>query len=172
MEFVACSYEAHGGAILAIFNEAIANSTAIYDYEPRSIESMEDWFRAKQLRDFPVIGAIESGELVGFASYGTFRAWPAYKYTIEHSVYVHRDHRGKGIGSALMGQLITAAQQQQYRTLVGGIDAANVGSIALHEKLGFTHSGTIRDAGFKFGQWLDLSFYQLILETPDRPVDG
>jgi phosphinothricin acetyltransferase len=171
MQFVACTHEAHAGAILEILNEAIANSTALYDYKPRPKESMVGWFKAKQTGRFPVIGAIADEELLGFASYGTFRAWPAYKYTVEHSVYVHRDHRGKGIGAVLMKKLIDAAREQQYHVMIGGIDAANRASVRLHEKLGFFHAGTIRQAGYKFGRWLDLAFYQLLLETPARPVD-
>ncbi|MDQ3773234.1 MAG: N-acetyltransferase family protein [Pseudomonadota bacterium] len=173
MHFVTCTYEAHAGAILEIFNEAIANSTALYDYKPRSSESMVGWFKTKETSRFPVIGVIsEAGQLMGLASYDTFRAWPAYKYSVEHSVYVHKDHRGKGLGLALMRQLITAAAEHQYHVMVDGIDVANSGSIALHEKLGFVHSGTIKHAGFKFGRWLDRGFYQLLLETPARPVDG
>jgi phosphinothricin acetyltransferase len=173
LQFVACTYESHAGAVLDILNEAIVNSTALYDYKPRPPGSMVAWFQAKEAGRYPVIGATaESGQLLGFATYGAFRAWPAYKYSVEHSVYVHKDHRGKGIGLALMSQVIDAATAQQYHVLVGGIDAANRGSIAFHEQLGFAHAGTIRHAGFKFGRWLDLAFYQLILETPDEPVDG
>ncbi|MEC5399794.1 GNAT family N-acetyltransferase [Uliginosibacterium sp. H1] len=173
MQFVPCSLDTHGAAILAIFNEAIVTSTALYDYQPRPPESMVGWFKAKEAGHFPVIGAVdESGALLGFASYGSFRAWPAYKYSVEHSVYVHHAHRGKGIGRALLQELIKAAVMQQYHVMVGGIDMENRGSIALHESLGFTHAGTIRQAGFKFGRWLDLGFYQLLLETPARPVDG
>jgi phosphinothricin acetyltransferase len=172
MQFVACTRDAHADAILDILNEAIANSTALYDYRPRPADSMAGWFKAKDTGRFPVIGAIENQMLLGFASYGSFRAWPAYKYTVEHSVYVHRDHRGKGIGIALMKKLIDAAREQQYHVMVGGIDAANRASIVMHEKLGFAHAGTVRHAGYKFGRWLDLAFYQLLLETPARPVDG
>jgi phosphinothricin acetyltransferase len=173
VKFVACNHADHAGAILDIFNEAIVHSTALYDYRPRAADSMIGWFKAKEAGRFPVIGAIdEAGQLIGVASYGTFRAWPAYKYSVEHSVYVHKDQRGKGIGSALMQRLIAAAGEQQYHLMVGGIDISNAASIALHEKLGFVHAGTIRQAGFKFGRWLDLSFYQLILPTPDAPVDG
>ena len=172
MQLVACTHAEHAGAILDILNEAIVNSTALYDYRPRGPETMAGWFKAKEAGRFPVIGAIEGNTLVGFASYGTFRAWPAYKYTVEHSVYVHRDQRGKGIGVALMRRLIEAAREQQYHVMVGGIDADNRPSITLHEKLGFVHSGTVRHAGYKFGRWLDLAFYQLLLETPGRPVDG
>lgn len=173
MDFVDCTHAAHGGPILEILNEAIANSTALYDYKPRAPDTMVGWFKTKELGRYPVIGALgEGGELLGFASYGTFRAWPAYKYSVEHSVYVHKDHRGKGIGMALMRRLIDAARSQDYHVLVGGIDVANGASIALHEKLGFTHAGTVRQAGFKFGRWLDLAFYQLVLDTPRQPVEG
>ena len=173
MQFVTCTHESHANAILEVFNDAIANSTALYDYKPRARESMVGWFKAKEVGRFPVIGAVATdGQLLGFASYGTFRAWPAYKYSVEHSVYVHKDHRGKGIGLALMQQLIGKAKEQQYHVMVGGIDVTNIGSIALHEKLGFVHAGTIKHAAFKFGRWLDLGFYQLLLETPAHPIDG
>ncbi len=173
MQIVACTYESHAAEILEIFNEAIVSSTALYDYKPRTPESMVGWFKAKEAGRFPVIGATGAdGRLLGFASYGTFRAWPAYKYTVEHSVYVHRDHRGEGIGIALMKELIAAARRQEVHVMVGGIDVANTGSIALHEKLGFSHAGTIVQAAFKFGRWLDLGFYQLVLDTPAQPVDG
>ncbi len=172
MKIVRCNFDRHASQILAVFNEAILTSTALFDYQPRAPESMIPWFKAKESGNFPVIG-IENpdGQLLGFASYGTFRAWPAYKYSVEHSVYVHKDHRGKGLGRALMQELIAAARDQDYHLLVGGIEAGNAASIALHEALGFSHAGTIRHAGFKFGRWLDLSFYQLVLPTPVNPRD-
>jgi len=120
-----------------------------------------------------VIG-VEDGEgtLLAFGSYGTFRAWPAYKYTVEHSVYVHQDHRGQGLGRVVMQALIAAARQNDLHAMMGGIDATNAGSIALHERLGFKHVGTLPEVGFKFGRWLDLAFYQLLLDTPAHPIDG
>ena len=171
MQFIRCTHSAHAEAILDIFNEAIVNSTALYDYQPRQPKSMVSWFKTKEMGNFPVIGAIDKfDQLLGFATYGTFRNWPAYKYSIEHSVYIHPDYRRQGIGFALMQQLIVAATEQQYHTMIGGIDMTNTSSIALHQKLGFTHTGTIQHAGFKFGRWLDLGFYQLLLETPVEPV--
>lgn len=161
------------GQILAIFNDAILQSTALYDYKPRTMESMSAWFEAKRRGGFPVIGVVaDSGELLGFGSYGTFRAWPAYKYTVEHSIYVAAQHRGKGLGKRLLQELIQSAAQQNYHVLVGGIDSQNTVSVRLHQRLGFQHAGTIRQVGFKFGRWLDLDFYQLILATPSNPVDG
>ena len=173
MNIIYCTPDRHASQILEIFNETILTSTALFDYVPRPPESMVSWFKAKENGNFPVIG-VESleGQLLGFASYGTFRAWPAYKYSAEHSVYVHKDYRGKGIGRLLMKELIAAAQDQGYHVLIGGIEATNTGSITLHKSLGFNHAGTIRQAGFKFGRWLDLSLYQLILQTPANPSDG
>lgn len=173
MELIPCTCEQHARPILDILNEAIANSTAIYDYRQRTLDSMAGWFKAKEVGHFPVLGLVsDDGELLGFASYGSFRAWPAYKYTVEHSVYVHHLHRGRGLGEQLLQALVAQARAQGVHVLVGGIDAANQGSIALHTKLGFEHAGTIRQAGFKFGRWLDLTFYQRILDTPAQPVDG
>jgi len=173
MKRVDCTYERHAGAILAILNEAIVNSTALYDYKPRTLDNMGTWFQAKQAGHYPVIGLEDAaGTLLGFASYGSFRAFPAYKYTVEHSVYVHQDHRGRGLGRQLLQAVIARARAQEVHVLVGGIDAANTASIALHTQLGFTPCGVVRQAGFKFGRWLDLAFYQLILDTPAQPVDG
>ncbi|CAD1796290.1 phosphinothricin acetyltransferase [Xanthomonas arboricola] len=172
MSLIDCSEDRHASAILDIFNDAIATSTALYDYRPRPPESMVGWFATKRAGGFPVIGVeAADGSLMGFASYGTFRAWPAFKYSVEHSVYVHRDHRGKGLGRLLLQGVIAAAEQRGVHVLVGGIDASNQASIALHEQFGFTHAGTVREAGFKFGRWLDLAFYQRILATPADPHD-
>ena len=171
--FVQCTHAQHAQAILDIFNEAILTSTALYDYQPRALASMEAWFAAKDKGNFPVLGfEDEAGNLLAFGSYGTFRAWPAYKYSVEHSVYVHKDHRGQGLGLQVMQSLIAAARQRDVHAMIGGIDATNAASIALHERLGFKHAGTLPQVGFKFGRWLDLAFYQLLLDTPSNPVDG
>lgn len=168
-----CDEHAHSTQILEIFNEAIANSTALYEYQPRAHEFMREWFAEKQSKNFPVLGAFdECGVLLGFASYGKFRPQPAFKYTVEHSIYLHSEHRGKGIGRVLLDALIEHAHAHQIHCMVGVIDASNTASIMLHEQLGFGYAGTIRQAGFKFGEWLDVAFYQLLLNTPDEPVDG
>jgi phosphinothricin acetyltransferase len=173
MILVDCTFERHAGAILEIFNEAILTSTALYDYQPRTAASMQAWFEVKLKGQYPVIGfEDEAGTLMGFASYGTFRAYPAFKYSVEHSVYVDKRYRGRGVGEGLLKALIERARTQDYHVLVGAIDSTNGASCALHEKLGFVHAGTIRQAGFKFGQWLDLVFYQLLLESPRHPRDG
>jgi len=173
VNFVECTLETHGAAILDIYNEAIANTTAVYEYKLFNPEKIQAWFADKQAGNYPVIGAVdEAGNLLGFASYGVFRARPAYKYTVEHSVYVHKDHRGKGIGRQLLKRIIDAARAQAYHVMIGGIDAENLASIELHKQFDFVHAGTITQAGFKFGRWLDLVFYQLTLASPEHPVDG
>jgi L-amino acid N-acyltransferase len=173
MRVIECERDRHADAILAIFNDAILNSTALYDYKPRTLEMMAEWFDAKAKRKDPVIGIEnDAGELTGFGTYGIFRERPAYKYSVEHSVYVDTRFRRQGIGKRLLQEIISAAQRQNYHVLVGGIDATNSPSIRLHEGFGFVHCGTIRQAGFKFGRWLDLALYQLILATPTQPRDG
>jgi len=170
---VNCTHARHAGAILELFNEAILTSTALYDYKPRPQSSMQAWFAVKENGNFPVVGLEdENGVLAAVASFGTFRAWPAYKYSVEHSVYVHKDHRGQGLGLQVMRALIDAARLRGVHAMIGGIDAQNAVSIALHERLGFRHAGTLPQVGFKFGRWLDLAFYQLLLDTPLAPVDG
>ena len=168
MKLIRCDAR-FAGQILAIFNEAILNSTALYDYKPRTLDSMGVWFENKRKGNFPVLGLVsDSEELLGFASYGTFRAWPAYKYSVEHSIYVAAQHRGKGLGKKLLQHTIDEARIQNYHVLIGGIDSQNTASIRLHRQFNFEHAGTLRQVGYKFGRWLDLEFYQLILATPTQ----
>lgn len=170
---VQCTYEQHAQAILDIFNEAIVNTTALFDYKPRTMQSMHVWFDAKRIGNFPVIGIEDAkGTLLAFGTFGSFRPHPAYKYTVEHSVYVHKDHRRKGLGKEIMKELIMAAQTHGVHAMIAGIEALNQESIALHEKFAFKHVGTLPQVGFKFGQWLDLAFYELRLATPVHPIDG
>jgi len=173
VKFIDCTYELHAPEILAIFNDAILNTTSLWEYKARTLETMKTWFDTKTAGNFPVIGALdENGKLIGFASYGTFRSWAAYKYSVEHSVYIRADQQGKGFGKAFIHELIKIAKEQSYHTIIGAIDVDNKSSIALHEKSGFTHAGTIKQAGYKFGRWLDFAFYQFILETPSDPNEN
>lgn len=159
--------------IQVIFNETIAQSTALYDYKPRTRQMMQEWLAAKERGGFPVLGIVTiTGELMGFGSYGPFRAFSAYKYSVEHSIYVARPFRGQGVGRRLLREIIASAEDRGYHTLIGGIDSENAISKELHLKFGFHHVGTISEAGFKFGRWLNLEFYQLVLATPSDPIDG
>lgn len=169
-QLIDCTEDRHAAAILDLLNDAIVTSTAVYDYQPRPPSAMAPWFATKRAQGFPVLGLQdEAGTLLGFASYGTFRAWPAYHHTVEHSIYVHRDHRGQGHARTLLLALIDAARAHDRHVMIGGIDADNAASLALHRSLGFDTCGTLRQVGYKFGRWLDLVFVQKLLDTPRQP---
>ena len=158
---------AHLEAIRGIYNHEIVHTTALYEYDPRSVETIVSWWAAKQAAGLPVLGIeLDPGVLAGFASWGPFRPFPAYGHTVEHSVYVDARFRGRGVGRALLKALIEEARDRKLHTLVGVIDATNAASIGLHRRLGFTRCGTVREAGFKFGRWLDVEYWQLLLAAP------
>ncbi|HEY3291381.1 MAG TPA: GNAT family N-acetyltransferase [Anaerolineae bacterium] len=163
--------EADLPAILSIYNDAILNTTAVYDYTAHTLEMRQAWFAAKQRDGFPVYVAEVDGEVCGFSSFGPFRAWAAYKYSVEHSVYVAQHRRNYGVGRALILAVIDAARAMDRHVILAGIDSENEVSIRLHRKLGFVEAGTMKQVGYKFGHWLDLVFMQLILDTPERPVE-
>jgi len=157
----------HLEAIRGIYNHEITHTTALYEYEPRTTETMAAWWAAKQAAGLPVLG-IEAGvgALAAFATWGPFRAFPAYQHSVEHSVYVDLRFRGNGMGRTLLAALVEEATARGLHMMVGVIDATNAASIALHRQRGFTHCGTVREAGFKFGRWLDVEFWQLLLQMP------
>jgi len=148
--------------ILAIYNHVIAHTTAVYTDAPAPLADREAWFAARRAGSFPVLVADDAG-VVGFASFGDFRPWPGYAATVEHSVHVREDARGRGIGSALVRRLIDEARARDKHVMIGGIDAGNAASIALHRRLGFVEAGVLREVAQKFGRWLDLLFMQRML---------
>jgi phosphinothricin acetyltransferase len=159
-------------AMLEIYNDVIVNTTAVYDYEPHTLEMRRQWFRIKEAQGYPVFVAEENGRIVGFSSIGPFRAWAAYKYSVENSIYVAADQRGRGIGKLLLEPLIKAAEELDMHTILAGIDSTNEASIMLHRKMGFKEVAQFKEVGYKFGRWLDLTFMQLLLKTPEQPVEG
>ena|SRR5271166_6414431 len=150
-------------AIAAIYNEVIANTTAVYREAPVPPEERERWWRDRCALGYPVLVAADRDDIVAFASFGDFRAWPCYRHTVEHSVHVRADRRGRGIGSALVRALFPLAAGLGKHVLIAGVDAANGGSIAMHEKLGFERVAHLREVGRKFDRWLDLVFLQRYL---------
>jgi L-amino acid N-acyltransferase YncA len=151
-------------AILDIINYNILNSTALYDYNIRSYEQQKALLEDKINKNFPVIVAEYEGKVAGFGMYGEFRFREAYKFTVEHSVYVNNDYHGKGIGKILLAELIELAKKQNLHTMIAVIDAENQSSVDFHEKFGFETVGIIKESGYKFDRWLDSVFMQLILE--------
>lgn len=150
-------------SILVIVNDAILNTTAIYDYDLRTCEEQREWFLLKEKNNFPVFVAELNNEIVGFGTYDSFRSKVGYRFTVEHSVYVKEGFAGKGIGKLLLEQLITTAKSENYHVMIGVIDATNENSIRFHEKFGFESIGILKEVGFKFNRWLDANLMQLKL---------
>lgn len=151
--------------ILAIYNEVIATSTAVYSDKPATLEDRTAWWHARGEQAYPVLVATDSTGVVGFASFGDFRTWPGYRFTVEHTVHVRQDSRGKGVGSALMTPLIDRASALGKHVMIAGVDADNAASLRFHERLGFERVAHFRQVGFKFGRWLDLVFLQRYLDA-------
>jgi phosphinothricin acetyltransferase len=171
MHLIECS-RSYADQILAIYNDAILTTTAMYEYSERPKESMTAWFAAKEQGGYPVIGLVDDHDrLRAFGTYGPFRTRPAYHYTIEHSVYVHKDHRGKGLGPMILSTLIERAIEQQYHCMVAAIDSDNAASIHMHEKAGFEPIGVVKEVGYKFGAYRSLALMQLLLPTPEKPKE-
>ena len=152
-------------AIAAIYNDAVLNTTAIWNDSPVDVENRVAWLAARRAAGFPVIVAVDADDrVVGYASFGEWRTLDGFRHTVEHSVYVRSDQRGNGIGHALLTSLIAHARRLDKHVMVAAVEAGNTGSLRLHEKLGFENTGTLRQVGTKFGEWLDLTFLQLTLD--------
>jgi L-amino acid N-acyltransferase YncA len=149
--------------ILAIYNDAVANSTAVFSDRPATIGERREWLAARSAQDFPVLVAREHGEVLAFATYGGFRTWPGYRLTVEHSVYVAATRRRAGLGRRLLGELIARARAAGMHAMVAGIDADNAPSLQMHAALGFEQVGMLPEVARKFDRWLDLVFMQLML---------
>ncbi len=167
--------------VLEIYNDAVLHTTAVYTYDPLTLQMMQQWYKDKTEKNLPVFVAEASSpaaapaasptapatspttSIAGFATYGPFRPWPAYQYTVEHSIYVHKDFRGQGLAKKLLQTLIDHATAAHLHTIVAGIDSENAVSINLHQQFGFREVGSLAQVGYKFDRWLDLKFMQLIL---------
>jgi L-amino acid N-acyltransferase YncA len=155
--------------ILAIYNYAAINTTAVWTDGPADLDSRRDWIRARQQAGYPVLVAMKGRDVVGFASFGDFRPFPGYRHTVEHSVYVDERHHRAGIGRSLVTALIERATTLNKHAMIAGIDAANTGSIGLHASLGFIEVARMPEVGCKFGRWLDLVLMQKQLASDVKP---
>ncbi len=159
--------EADLPGILAIYNQVIRTSSAVYTEQEATLDDRRAWLSARTAQGYPVLVAADAadGSVLGYATFGDFRPWPGYRHTVEHSVYVRADARGRGLGAALVEPLFDRAAALGKHVMVAGIDAANPASIRLHERLGFERVGLLREVGSKFGRWLDLVFMQRFLDA-------
>jgi L-amino acid N-acyltransferase len=153
-------------AITEIYNDVIATSTAVYSFAPSTVAERQAWFEVRTAAGFPVLVAVGVSGVLGFASFGDFRGlWPGYRYSVEHSVHVRADHRRKGLGSSMVRALFPLASALDKHVMIGGIDAANAGSLRMHAQLGFEQVAHFHEVGRKFGRWLGLVFVQRFLDT-------
>ncbi|KAA8735597.1 N-acetyltransferase family protein [Acinetobacter qingfengensis] len=152
-------------AITTIYNDAVQHTTAIWNDQLVTQQNREQWLTAKQQNNEPVFVAVDMQhqQVMGYASYGQWRYFDGYRHSIEHSIYIDTTYRGRGIGTHLLNQLIETAKQQNKHAMIAAIESGNIASIQLHQKLGFQHIGTFPQVGKKFGQWLDLTCLQLLL---------
>jgi L-amino acid N-acyltransferase YncA len=155
--------EADLPAILAIYNDAVVDTTAIWNDALADLAGRKAWWEGRVKQGYPVLVAVEAGRLLGYASFGDFRAFDGYRFTVENSVYVDREARGRGVATALLVPLIERARALGKHVMVAGIAAENDVSIRLHQRLGFVETARMPEVGFKFGRWLDLIFLQMAL---------
>ncbi|MBN2741425.1 MAG: N-acetyltransferase [Rhodobacteraceae bacterium] len=156
-------------AIAEIYNDAVRNTTAIWNEIEVDAQNRRNWIAERQGSGYPVLVWDQGGKAVGYASFGPFRPHDGYHLSVEHSVYVHRDHRAGGKGAQMMEALIARARKSGFHVMIAAVDAANTGSVRLHERLGFAHVGMMPQVGKKFGRWLDLALLQLVLDDRAQP---
>ncbi|MBO9626128.1 MAG: N-acetyltransferase [Microbacterium sp.] len=157
--------------IAEIYNDAVIHTTAIWNETVVDVDDRAVWLAERLRAGFPVIVASDETGVLGYASFGHWRAFDGYRHTVEHSVYVRGDQRGRGIGKALMIELIARARARGTHVMVAAVESGNLGSIVLHERLGFVETGRLPQVGAKFGRWLDLTLLQLTLDDSSAPGD-
>ncbi len=152
--------EADLAAILAIYNDAVLNTTAIWNDDPADLDNRRAWYEQRRALGYPVLVAADEGRVIGYASFGDYRPFQGYRFTVENSVYVAADARGRGAGALLLGALVEAGIAAGKHVMVAGIDASNTVSLRLHARHGFVETARMPELGFKFGRFLDLVFMQ------------
>jgi phosphinothricin acetyltransferase len=167
--------------ITDIYNDIVTTSTATYNDRPATVDDRIAWAQARRQRNYPVLVADLEGEVAGFASFGDFRSWPGYRFTVEGTVYIQADCRCRGVGTALLGELVQRAALLGKHSMIAGVDSENLASIRFLERFGFERVGYLREVGFKFDRFLDLVFLQYrlpsVLTAPsaassDLPING
>jgi len=158
-------------ALLSIYNYEVLNGVATFDLEPKSMEERMEWFHAHNVDNHPLLAAEEDGRVVGYASLSGYREKEAYAATVELSIYVDPQYRRRGVARALMGAILDEARRRDdIHTVISVITGGNEASIKLHQEFGFTHCGTMREVGEKFGQLLDIDNFQLLFSRSAHPL--
>ena len=158
--------------ITAIYNEVLTHSTAIYNDRPATVEERLSWWSSRIAQGFPVVVASDRGRIAGFATFGDFRAWPGYRFTVEGTVHIHAGARGRGTGTALLKEILARARAMGKHIMIAGVDSENAASLRFLERFGFERAGHLREVGYKFDRFLDLVFMQYWITPPSRPAGG
>ncbi|MBN9434127.1 MAG: N-acetyltransferase [Bosea sp.] len=156
--------------ILAIYNDAVVNTTAIWNDDVVDLDNRRAWFAARTAQGYPVLVAEEAGRVLGYGSYGDFRPFQGYRFTVENSVYVAAEARGKGAGAALLEGLVDHASAAGKHVMIAAITAGNEASVRLHARAGFVETGRLGEVGFKFGRFLDLVLMERRLTATSSPA--
>jgi|ERR1035441_3257785 L-amino acid N-acyltransferase YncA len=158
--------------ITAIYNEVLTNSTAIYNDHPTTSEERIAWWKTRQQQGYPVLVATHGDSIAGFGTFGDFRPWPGYRFTVEGTIHIHSSARGQGVGTELLKALIVRAHALGKHTLIAGVDSENAASLRFLERLGFERVGYLREVGYKFDRFLDLVFLQYWITPPSKDTTG
>ncbi len=145
-----------------IYNHYVIHSTATFDLVPRTVEDQREWLLARQ-GVFAAIVAVDGGEVVGFASLSPYKERPAYRTTVEDSIYVRAEEHGRGVGRLLLSHLVGVARASGFHAIIGRIEAGGTASRALHQACGFELVGIEREVGRKFNRWLSVAVMQCLL---------
>lgn len=150
-------------AMREIFNEVLRNSNSIYRENEVTIDDRYAWFDEKIEHGFPIFGAYEGDQLVGYAGYGSWRSAQGYRKSVELTIYVDQKFRGSGIGSELMKTIIKQAKTDGHHVMIGAIDSDNQQSINFHKRFGFIETARMPEVALKNNKWLTLVFMQKLL---------
>jgi L-amino acid N-acyltransferase YncA len=156
-------------AITEIYNDVVLKSTATYNDKPSTVDERVAWWRARQQQQFPVLVAIEENTVIGFASFGDFRAWPGYRFTVEGTIHIAASHRRHGIGKHLLDALIENARAHGKHVMIAGVDSENIASLSFLTRHGFEQVAQLQEVGYKFGRYLNLIFLQYFLTPSGTP---
>ena len=154
--------------ITAIYNEVLMNTTAIYNDRPATVEERTSWWRSRVSQAYPVLVAAEGAQIAGFATFGDFRAWPGYRFTVEGTVHIRSGSRHQGVGTELLKAIVARAHAMGKHVMIAGVDADNAASLKFLARFGFEHAGHLREVGYKFDRFLDLVFMQYWISPPAR----
>jgi phosphinothricin acetyltransferase len=154
--------------VTSIYNDVLTNSTAIYSDRPSTLEERISWWRSRIAQGFPVLVAAEGAHIAGFATFGDFRAWPGYRFTVEGTVHIHAGSRGHGVGTDLLKAILARAKAMGKHVMIAGVDSENAASLRFLERFGFERAGCLREVGYKFDRYLDLVFLQYWVTEPHK----